>query len=168
MLNGHQSKIIVTDFSFGPNMILYSTAEVLATAIIDNIPVIALWVPTGESGEIAFKDFKSGEVTSCVGGSGISFKQENRLLVLSFTQGAGNTIVELDGGRTKVLLLDRTAAYKFWAPSLVADPFAPTDETGKFSYTFIVDKSANDCSICARTVSRTIGKRRRKCTCIDW
>lgn len=130
VLNGYQSKIIVTDFSFGPNSLLYSTAEVLATALIDNSSTIAFWVPTGESGEIAFKGFLNGTVLSSAVGSSISFNQANGALIVSFTQTAGITVVELNGGKTRVLLMDRTAAYQFWAPSLGSDPSALTDQLG--------------------------------------
>lgn len=135
VLNGHQSKIIVTDFAFGSNTLLYSTAEVLSVAIMDDVPTIAFWVPTGESGEIAFNGFSNGKVVSSIGGSGISFHKDNGALVIPFTQSEGVTIIELDGGKaspSRVLVMDRTAAYKFWAPSLSTDPFAPDNETGGY------------------------------------
>ncbi|TKA81502.1 hypothetical protein B0A49_00554 [Cryomyces minteri] len=55
ILNGHQSKIIVTDFNFGNRSLLYSTAEVLTYAVFDGAPALVLWVPDGESGEIYIK-----------------------------------------------------------------------------------------------------------------
>ena len=57
-LDGHQSKIIVTDFTFGSKTLLYSTAEVLTYTILDRTPALVLWVPTGESGEFAIKGAK--------------------------------------------------------------------------------------------------------------
>lgn len=63
-------------------------------------------------------------------GSNITFHQDEGNLVVSYTQPKGISIVELDGGKARVLLLDRSAAYRFWAPSSSIDPFAPEDETG--------------------------------------
>ncbi|OQD68408.1 hypothetical protein PENDEC_c036G00600 [Penicillium decumbens] len=59
-LNGHQSKIVVTDFVFGSHTLLYSTAEVLTYDGFDDIPTLVLWVPTGESGEFSVRAAKHG------------------------------------------------------------------------------------------------------------
>jgi hypothetical protein len=130
-LDGHQSKIIVTDFAFGRETLLYSTAEVLTYAILDGIPTLALWVPTGESGEFSVKGAKYGSVKRCQGCSGVGFYPENGGVTVTFTQGAGMSVVELDSG-SRILLLDRTFAYLFWAPSLGNDPATPEDESSKF------------------------------------
>ncbi|PWY89958.1 putative beta-galactosidase B [Aspergillus heteromorphus CBS 117.55] len=126
-LNGHQSKIIVTDFTFGNETLLYSTAEVLTYAILDDEPTLALWVPTGESGEFVIKGTKSGSVVSQGQGSEVEFHQESGNLVVAFTQSAGMSVVQLDG-RIRVVILDRTAAYEFWAPALTEDPLVPETE----------------------------------------
>jgi hypothetical protein len=136
-LDGHQSKIISTDFSFSDNILLYSTAEVLSIAIFDKIPTIAFWVPTGESGEIAFKNFSTGKVVSNTAESEITFHGEKDSLVISFTQKAGMAVVNLDGGKARVLLLDRTAAYKFWAPSLSTNPIVTESQTGQFKINYL-------------------------------
>lgn len=130
-LNGHQSKIIVTDFSFGSKTLLYSTAEVLTYAVIDDSPTLVLWVPTGESGEFAVKGTKSGKVESCNGCSGVRFDGKKNHVVVGFTQGKGMSIIRLDDD-VRVIVLDRTAAFHFWAPTLTDDPFAPEDELGMY------------------------------------
>lgn len=129
VLDGFNSKIIVTDFTFGKHSLLYSTAEVLSTVLLDGVSTIAFWVPTGESGEVAFKGFKSGKVVSNNGNSKVTFHEEKKALVVAFTQKKGLTIIELDGGKVRVLLLDRTAAYHFWVPQLGTDPYAPDDKS---------------------------------------
>ncbi|RAL05492.1 glycoside hydrolase family 35 protein [Aspergillus ibericus CBS 121593] len=127
-LNGHQSKIIVTDYTFGSETLLYSTAEVLTHAVIDDKPTLVLWVPTGESGEFAVKGVKKGSVVSkCQGCSDINFHQESGSLIVGFTQSEGVSIVQLDD-EIRVVLLDRTAAYNFWAPALTEDPLVPENE----------------------------------------
>lgn len=128
-LNGHQSKILVTDFTFGSKTLLYSTAEVLTYAVFDKTPTLVLWVPTGESGEFNVKGAKKGSVKECQGCSGVKFFKENGGLTATFTQSSGMSVLEIDD--FQVILLDRTAAYKFWAPALTNDPLVPETESGK-------------------------------------
>ncbi|KAJ5245543.1 hypothetical protein N7489_005639 [Penicillium chrysogenum] len=127
-LNGHQSKIIVTDFTFGLKSLLYSTAEVLTYAVFDKKPTLVLWVPTGESGEFSIKGAKKGSTKKCQGCSQVKFIKEHGGLTTSFTQSAGMTVLEFDDG-VRVILLDRTSAYDFWAPALTNDPFVPETES---------------------------------------
>ncbi|KAH2985959.1 beta galactosidase [Aspergillus fumigatus Z5] len=127
-LNGHQSKIIVTDFTLGKRTLLYSTAEVLTYAVFENRPTLVLWVPTGESGEFAIKGAKSGKVENGDGCSGIKFKREKDYLVVNFSQAKGLSVLRLDNG-VRVVLLDKAAAYRFWAPALTDDPNVQETET---------------------------------------
>lgn len=127
-LNGHQSKIVVTDFTFGSAKLLYSTAEVLTFSILDGVPTLALWVPTGESGEFNIHGAKKGSIKSCQGCSKVKFIKEHGGLTATFTQSYGMSVLEIDGIR--VLLLDRTYAYEFWAPALTTSPFVPATENG--------------------------------------
>ncbi|KAL4934561.1 glycoside hydrolase family 35 protein [Aspergillus undulatus] len=131
-LNGHQSKIIVTDFNVGSETLLYSTAEVLTYEIFDGKPTLVLWVPTGESGEFAIKGAKSGSSTSPV-----RFHPSNGTLAVGFNQTQGINVVELDNG-VRVLLLDRQAAYTFWAPTLTDDPLVPESESVFVSGPYLV------------------------------
>lgn len=135
-LNGHQSKIIVTDFTFGSKTLLYSTAEVLTYTVFDKKPTLVLWVPTGESGEFSIKGAKKGSIKKCQGCSRVKFIKEHGGLTTSFTQSTGTTVLEYDDG-VRVIVLDRTSAYDFWAPALTNDPFVPETESGSFSSLFL-------------------------------
>ncbi|KAF9887419.1 hypothetical protein FE257_010274 [Aspergillus nanangensis] len=126
-LNGFQSKIVVTDFRFGAHSLLYSTAEVLTYAVIDGQPTIALWVPKGEEAEFAVRGAKSGKVQRCPRCSNASFSRKGDALVVHFTQEGDSSVLLLSNG-VRVILLDRDAAYHFWAPALTNDPFVPEDE----------------------------------------
>ena len=132
-LNGFQSKIIVTDFSFGSHTLLYSTAEVLSYAVLDNIPTLALWVPTGESGEFSVKGAKTATVKRSDSSSSVKTYHDGGDLTIAFTQSEGMTVIELDSG-VRIVLLDRSAAYLFWAPALTNDPAVPEDESSKFPH----------------------------------
>ncbi|CAL5867040.1 uncharacterized protein PFLUO_LOCUS1252 [Penicillium psychrofluorescens] len=127
-LNGHQSKIVVTDFTFGSKKLLYSTAEVLTYAVFDKTPTLVLWVPTGESGEFAVKGAKKGSIKKSQGCSHVEFYHEDNGLTVTFTQSHGMSVVELDN-EVRVVLLDRTHAYRFWAPALTNDPLVPETES---------------------------------------
>ena len=141
-LNGHQSKIIVTDFTFGSKKLLYSTAEVLTYSVIDGTPTLALWVPTGESGEFNVKGAKSGSIKKCQGSSAVKFVEENAGLTVAFTQSYGQTVLEIDDD-IRVILLDRTYAYTFWAPALTNDPFVPETENGTVFLEGVYAKTEN-------------------------
>lgn len=130
VLNGYQSKIISTDFKFGSETLVYSTADILTYAIFDNVPTLVLWVPTGESGEFVIKGAKSGSVGVCRGCSNIGFYPDKSGLLVTFTQGAGSTVLTMNNG-VRVVILDRTYAYPFWAPALTTNPLLSADETGK-------------------------------------
>jgi beta-galactosidase GanA len=127
VLDGHQSKIVVTDFVIGSETLVYSTAEVLTYAIFDGKPTLVLWVPTGESGEFYIKGAKSGKVASCKGCSNTGFHADSKGLLATFTQGKGMSVMQI--GNTRVLVLDRTTAYPFWAPTLSTDPLVSPNDT---------------------------------------
>ena len=128
VLDGHQSKIAVTDFTFGSHTMVYSTAEILTYAIFDGKPTLVLWVPTGESGEFYMKGAKSGKVSSCNGCSSTGFYADSDGLLVTFTQDTGMTVMQI-GQDIRVVIMDRSHAYPFWAPTLSADPLSTPNET---------------------------------------
>ncbi|KAI0108986.1 glycoside hydrolase family 35 protein [Nemania sp. FL0031] len=140
-INGHQAKILVTDFKFGSKTLLYSTAEVLTYAVIDGKEVLALWVPTGESGEFTILGPKSAKLKSCEGCANVKFFPEKSKVTVSFTQNAGMSVIELSDG-SKVVLLDRSAAYLFWAPSLTNEPVYDPDSTVLVQGPYLVRSSS--------------------------
>lgn len=131
-INGHQSKILVTDFTFGNKTLLYSTAEVLTYAVIDGKETLVMWLPAGETGEFVVKGAKSGKQTPVDGqeikSASVKFDAGKDSVTVSYTQNAGMTAVDLDDG-TRVVLVDRSAAYKFWVPTLSNNPLAPENDT---------------------------------------
>lgn len=127
-LNGHQSKIVSTDFAFGSKKLLYSTAEVLTYTLLHEMPTLVLWVPSGESGEFNVVGAKRGFIKR-KGCASIDFYPEHGGLTVSFLQAQGMSVVELDDV-VRVIMLDRTSAYHFWAPALTSDPLVPESETG--------------------------------------
>lgn len=129
VLNGHQSKIIVTDFSIGKQKLTYATAEVLTYSIIDGNPTVVLWVPAGESAEFHVKGARKGS-THGASGSKADFYTDRHGVTASFNVVNGKSIVQFDND-VRVVVVDRPTAYLFWAPNLSDDPFAPVEKNGK-------------------------------------
>ncbi|KAI9157878.1 glycoside hydrolase family 35 protein [Paramyrothecium foliicola] len=105
ILNGNTAKILVTDFSFGGELLIDSTAEVLAYTLVDQQPVLALWVTNGES---------------------------EHGLIVNFANQTESTILQIDNS-IKVVLLDRSAASLSWVSGLDSNPKVPVDKSGDLS-----------------------------------
>ncbi|KAF2107330.1 glycoside hydrolase superfamily [Lophiotrema nucula] len=125
VLNGHQSKILVTDFAFGGKTLTYSTAEVLTYSVVDGKPVIVLWAGSGESVELHLKGARKGSVAT---GGKASFHQDKHGVVVGLNAISGKSVLQFDNG-VKVIIADKPTAYLFWAPNLSNDPFAPVDKS---------------------------------------
>lgn len=160
VLNGHQSKILVTDFAIGSRKLTYSTAEVLTYALVDNHPIVVLWTGTGESVEFHIKGAHKGSVVKSGGAINATFYQDKHGVVANFPQVSGMTMVEFNNG-VKVIVADKPTAYQFWSPNLSNDPLAPVDESSKFFIRNIVAyKLRTNVSCSSRT--RTLPRTRRK------
>lgn len=129
-LNGHQSKILVTDFGFGSRTLLYSTAEVLTFARFGEREVLVLWLPEGETGEFTLLKSDGVKSTGKNRLKNLDMKEGDKSVTVSYTQDKGMFTLDLGGG-SSILLLDREAAYRFWAPPLSNDPLAPENNTGE-------------------------------------
>ncbi|KAK7049803.1 hypothetical protein VNI00_005233 [Paramarasmius palmivorus] len=138
MLVGEQSKVVVTDFRFGENVLVYSTAEVLSHSIVDGKSILALWLPDAESGEFRIQGgSKRKEVVSGTGGG---FHEVDGDLVLSYRQQTTQGVIQFDN--FKIILLPRSLAYKFWAPTLTNDPLVSAEQVLFVSGPYLV-RSAN-------------------------
>lgn len=132
-INGHQAKVLPTDFSFGSKNLLYSTAEVLTYSVLDDKEVLAVWLPTGESGELVIDGVTSASLaksTSNSSSTAVSITPGNSSVAITWANTSGMTVVDLEDG-ARVVILDRDAAYVFWAPNLGNDPMYPENSTGK-------------------------------------
>lgn len=132
-INGHQAKILPTDFKFGTKNLVYTTAEILTYSIIDGKEILAVWVPTGESGELVVEGVSSAKLSRASSNSTsttVGFVSGNSSVAINFSKTSGMTVVDLEDG-AKVVILDREAAYVFWAPSLGNDPSYPVNDTGE-------------------------------------
>ena len=134
-LAGRQSKIVVTDFTFGDNTLLYSTAEILSHSIVDGKSILAVWVPDGEAGEFAI--LGGSKRRSVISGTGGSFHTVKNDLVVSWrSQPNSQGVLQFDNFR--VILLSRTLAYRLWAPTLTKNPIVAATEIGLVTGPYLV------------------------------
>ncbi|KAF4619802.1 hypothetical protein D9613_005465 [Agrocybe pediades] len=114
-LNGKDSKIHVVDYTAGTTTLVYSTAEVMTWATIDNRDVIVLYGNAGELHETAIKfDGATPPAVKIASGNG-KIKQKALVggaLALQYTT-SGQTVVEV-GSEVLLYILDRKEAYQFW------------------------------------------------------
>ncbi|KAF2681819.1 glycoside hydrolase family 35 protein [Lentithecium fluviatile CBS 122367] len=149
VLNGHQSKILVTDFRIGKRTLTYATAEVLTYALVDGNPVVVLWTGSGESAEFHIKGAHNGKVRS-VGGAKATFHSDRTGVTTSIPSVAGMTVLEFDN-KVKVIVADKPTAYLIWASNLSDDPFAPVDKSILVQGPYLVRDAASDGSTLALT-----------------
>ncbi|KAH9209065.1 putative beta-galactosidase [Leptodontidium sp. 2 PMI_412] len=128
VLNGRESKIIVTDFSLGKQKLIYSTAEVLTVSTQDKEPLLYLWLPATESGEFLLSGVKSADLLKKTGCSDFQVQKRSDGLVVSYKQLQGTCVVKFSNGY-RVVLIDRSAAYDTWFPSTSSDPYTPENST---------------------------------------
>ena len=129
VLNGRQSKIIVTDFKVGQEKLIYSTAEVLTLSIQEGQPILFLWLPEGESGEFMLAGARSATAIKQDGCSNVRFETSTGGLTTCYVQLEGSCVFEFDNG-LKVVVVGREAAYNTWMPTSSSDPYTPENSTG--------------------------------------
>jgi len=140
VLNGRESKIIVTDFPVGNQKLVYSTAEILTVTVQDGKPVVFLWLPAGQSGEFFLSGVRHAQVMKSEGSSNVLFKSTKTGIIVSYTQAVGSSVFEFDNGY-RVVVLDKSAAYYTWVPTTSADPYTPENSTGNHLLQFYGTKS---------------------------
>lgn len=128
VLNGRQSKIIATDFSVGTEKLIYSTAEIFTVSSQDSKPLVVLWLPAGESGELYLTGVNSSSLLKNDGCSGYSSTTTSSGVIVSWIQKTGSCVLKFDNGY-RFVLVDRSAAYATWVPSTSSDPYTPENST---------------------------------------
>ncbi|KAK2045629.1 family 35 glycosyl hydrolase [Colletotrichum somersetense] len=119
MLNGRQSKILVTDYVFGKHTLLYASADIATYGIFDT-EVLVFYLGEGQTGEFAFKDER--DLAFEVFGDAVLEKTTNGgHAAFTWTQAAGSTVVKFSNG-VLVYLLEQKTARRFWAPPTTPSP----------------------------------------------
>ena len=119
-LYGRQSKILVTDYTFGSHKLLYTTADILTNGVFQT-DVLVLYLKAGQAGELGFIDDKDLTFT-VTGDSKVTSSNNGTQQVFKWTQSPGTTTVKLSNG-VLLYLLEQQTAWRFWAPPTTLDPY---------------------------------------------
>ncbi|OJI81931.1 hypothetical protein ASPTUDRAFT_933791 [Aspergillus tubingensis CBS 134.48] len=125
-LEGRQSKILVTDYKFGNQTLLYSSADVLTNAVLPRHDVLTLYLWEGQTGEFALRTSKN-LTFEVYGASTVSSTLHHGYQKIRYTQSTGSTVLRFSNG-VIVLLLDQPTAWHFWAPSTSKYPSPRPDQ----------------------------------------
>ncbi|KAL4081114.1 glycoside hydrolase family 35 protein [Scleroderma citrinum] len=117
-LAGRQSKVIVTDYSFGSSKVLYATAQVFFAGRIGNRDVLFLYGDPKQEHEVALA-FKG---TPRIRAQGFRFQSStvNGITTVSFLTGIEGLVTVWDSDEQLVLYSDTTTAGMFWSPEIPA------------------------------------------------
>ncbi|KAI3004067.1 CAZyme family GH35 [Aspergillus niger] len=125
-LQGRQSKILVTDYKFGNQTLLYSSTDVLTNAVLPGHDVLALYLWESQTGEFALKTPRNLTL-QVYGASIVSSTLHPGYQKIKYTQATGSTVLRFTNG-VIVLLLDQPTAWHFWAPSTSNYPSPRPDQ----------------------------------------
>ena len=129
-LNGRQSKFVVTDYHFGNETLLYSSAEILTYGIFD-VPVLVFYLDPGQVGEFAFR--LPSNLTYRAFGSPTNMTSKylavgnSSFSKYTYTQANSPSVVKFSNG-VVAYLLDPPSAWTFFAPATTLDPDVAPDQ----------------------------------------
>ncbi|KAI0027626.1 glycoside hydrolase superfamily [Vararia minispora EC-137] len=112
-LAGRESKILVTNYSFGTSNLEYSTAEVMTWFTLDDTDHIVLYAPEGQYVEVALA---SAAGTVDILGTPLNQTVLDGSLVVS---GSLSGISRVSVNNTTLFIVDKVTAYSFWNPRLL-------------------------------------------------
>ncbi len=121
-LNGRDSKILIGDYNFGAQHLVYSTSELLTQTTIDNSDIAMLYGRDGEAGETVLKYAQAPQVKVLSGT--VTSTYANGRLRLNYTHSSALTRVLIHGGTRDLLLLlgNDDVASHVWLNQTAAGP----------------------------------------------
>lgn len=124
-LSGRQSKVLVTDYSFGSSKVLYSTAQVLYAGQIGSRDVLFLYGDPSQEHETALH--LAGVPRLQAQSASISCTSFNGVSTITFLSGIEGLVTVWDSSEQLVLYSDTATAGTFWSPEIpsnAGDDFA--------------------------------------------
>ena len=119
-LTGRQSKVVVTDYSFGSSKVLYSTAQVLYAGQIGNRDVLFLYGDPSQEHEVALRF--TGVPRLQAQSASVSYTSINGVSTVAFLSGIEGLVTVWDSSEQLVLYSDTTTAGTFWSPEIPTNP----------------------------------------------
>ncbi|KZT69507.1 glycoside hydrolase family 35 protein [Daedalea quercina L-15889] len=133
-LNGRQSKILVTDYSYGANSsILYSTASILYAGAIGSRDVLLLYGDSDQAAEVSLT--LSGTPDTRANSSVASFSgnaSATGLTTVTFQAGIEGAVTIFESASQLVLYADSVTAATFWAPVIPSSTAASFNNYWQF------------------------------------
>ena len=126
-LDGRQSKIVVTDYSLGSTILLYSTADIATYGIFGTTDVVVLYSEPGQASSFAVTGTGNGTYQSFGAPVHLNATVTNGITSYNYTQGSGASIVQFTNGTT-FYLLDTQTAWRFWATPTMTNPLVEASE----------------------------------------
>ena len=131
-LDGRESKVVVTDYTFGSSKLLYSTAQIFYASTIDKRDVLFLHGDISQDHEATLVLTGTPNKVQNTQSSLIKFTTSNSSLALgntivSFLPGIEGLVTVWDSDRQLVLYADSVTAATFWSPVIAGpsnDPLA--------------------------------------------
>lgn len=119
-LNGRQSKLILTDYSFGSkSSVLYSTASVFFAGTIGSRDVLLLFGDEDQDHEFSFAPI--GEDIVRATQSNVKFAKNGTNTVVSILAGSKGLVTIWESESQLVLFSDPVTAGSFWAPAIASE-----------------------------------------------
>lgn len=125
-LGGRQSKVVVTDYSFGKSStLLYSTAQIFFAGVIGDRDVMVLHGDSDQQHEFAYFGSPPEVLPSQIVLTTNTGLQGDPTIV-TFLSGINGQVTVIDSSTLLVLYVDSVTAATFWAPTVpghTTDPF---------------------------------------------
>ncbi|PVG04083.1 putative beta-galactosidase [Serendipita vermifera] len=123
ILDGRESKVLVTDYKFGSSNLIFSTAEVLTWETFDGVDYIYLYTNPSASVEIYVSSNRTSSNSSVP--AGFSVNSTSTYTVVRAAANRPNTISAIPLGSVTLIVADKSVALQTWAPrTSVANNFA--------------------------------------------
>ncbi|KAH9831459.1 glycoside hydrolase superfamily [Rhodofomes roseus] len=132
-LNGRQSKILVTDYSYGANsQVLYSTASILYAGAIGNRDVLFLYGDSDQASEVTLSLSGSGTRANASVASFSGDASNASLTTVTLLDGIKGVVTVFESDSQLVLYADSVTAATFWAPVIPSSTAASFNNYWQF------------------------------------
>ncbi|KAI9275687.1 glycoside hydrolase superfamily [Phascolomyces articulosus] len=121
ILNGRDAKLLVTDYDFNSQHLVYSTSEIFTHQDAGSHDVIIVYAYEKEEGEFAIKVKDDTKVKVETNNDSVKSETNDGILQLTYTHPNGTSPIYISGGAEKdllVLVAGYQSALRWWAPYL--------------------------------------------------
>ncbi|KAF8523825.1 glycoside hydrolase superfamily [Gautieria morchelliformis] len=116
VLDGRQSKVLVTDYAFGASRLLYSTAGIFFAGTIGSRDVLYLFGDSTQSHEAALLLVGTSTVKATTSNVTISTDSNSKMSTITVLPGVAGLVTVWESDTQMVLYSDSVTAATFWAP----------------------------------------------------